>query len=107
MFLIISTLGCNSAGGHWNPKKVTHGLLTSLVHHAGDLGNFEYSPTGKVFSEVRSFDLALFGSDSIINRSVVIHERLDDGGLGSAPSSKKSGNAGPKIACGTILLAKN
>lgn len=66
------------------------------------MGNFLYSPEGKVKAEVRSFDLSLYGEESIIGRSVVVHERMDDGGLGNAPSSKKSGNAGPKIACGTI-----
>lgn len=94
---------CGTAGGHWNPRHVTHGLLNSLIHHAGDMGNFLYSPEGKARAEVRSFDLSLFGKESIIGRSVVVHENMDDGGLGHAPSSKKSGNAGSKIACGTIV----
>lgn len=102
---VISNGDCSTAGGHWNPKKVTHGLLTSSVHHAGDLGNFMFTPEGLVHSEVRSFDLSLFGEESIIGRSVVVHQKIDDGGLGNAPSSKKSGNAGPKIACGSIVSA--
>lgn len=53
---------------------------------------------------IRSFDITLYGDESIINRSVVVHERLDDGGLGDTAASKLSGNAGPKIACGTIVL---
>jgi len=53
---------------------------------------------------VRSFDLSLTGDESIINRSVVVHERIDDGGVGTDPSSIKTGNAGAKIACGTIKL---
>ncbi len=75
-----------------------------MVHHAGDLGNFRFTPEGVCISEVRSFDLSLTGDESIINRSVVVHERIDDGGVGIDPSSIKTGNAGAKIACGTIKL---
>lgn len=74
-----------------------------MVHHAGDLGNFRFSPEGIAHAEVRSFDLSLFGKKSIVNRSVVVHMGMDDGGLGEVAASKNSGNAGPKIACGTIL----
>lgn len=97
---------CNTAGGHWNPKRVTHGLLTSPIHHAGDLGNFKFSPEGSAFSQVRSMDLTLTGPETIIGRSVVVHARLDDGGFGNSPASKTSGNAGPKIACGTIVAVE-
>ena len=95
---------CETAAGHWNPAGVTHGWLTSLVHHAGDLGNFRFSAEGVAQVEVRSFDLSLYGKNSIVNRSVVVHGGMDDGGLGNAPMSKTAGNAGPKIACGTIFL---
>ncbi len=85
---------------------MTHGLLTSLVHHAGDMGNFLYTPDGKMTAKIFSFDLTMNGKDSIIGKSVVLHQDLDDGGLGNATSSNTTGNSGARIACATILKEK-
>merc|ERR1719336_1376605 len=34
-----STLECGAAGGHYNPRRLTHGDKISQVRHAGDMGN--------------------------------------------------------------------
>jgi Cu-Zn family superoxide dismutase len=44
--------------------------------------------------------LALEGDHSIIGRSVIVHEQADD--LKSQPT----GNAGARLACGAIGVAK-
>ena len=47
----------------------------------------------------------LYGPDSIIGRSLVIHAGEDDLGLENNAGSQSSGNSGPRIACCTIGFA--
>ena len=42
----------------------------------------------------------------IIGRSVVIHDGVDDLGLGGNPESLKTGNAGGRLACALIGHSK-
>lgn len=100
---IIRKLACDTSGPHWNPQNTRHGGLDTAISHEGDLGNVIVSPVnGRIFTQIVTQKLQLAGPESIIGRSVVLHEQLDDEGRGTSPMSPKTGNAGPKIACGTI-----
>ena len=87
-----------SAGAHFNPTQKHHGGPMTADHHAGDLGNIEADASGKAHLDWKG-KLSLSGKDSIIGRSVVVHEKEDD--LKTDPS----GNSGARIACGTINAA--
>lgn len=50
--------------------------------------------------------ISLHGDQSIVGRSVVVHANEDDLGTTDHPESTKTGNSGPRIACGVIGLSK-
>jgi len=87
-----------SAGSHFNPTQQHHGGPTTLEHHTGDLGNIVADTSGKAHLDWKG-KLSLSGKDSIIGRSVVVHEKEDD--LKTDPA----GNSGARIACGIINAA--
>ncbi|KAM4584917.1 extracellular superoxide dismutase [Cu-Zn]-like [Odontesthes bonariensis] len=91
--------GCDSTGGHYNPYGVDH------PNHPGDFGNF-LPQQGKISALIES-DATLFGVTSVFGRSVVIHEREDDLGLGGNPGSLLDGNAGRRLACCVIGVASS
>jgi len=98
--------GCKAACSHFNPYGVTHGGPTSFVKHIGDLGNLNVTSKG-TSKTVRDYDfIDLRGPNSIIGRSLVIHEKPDDMGLGGDSESLKTGNAGSRIGCAVIGYAK-
>ena len=88
-----------SAGGHFNPTHQHHGGPATAEHHAGDLGNIEADASGKAHLDWKG-KLDLSGPNSIIGKSMVVHEKEDD--LKTDPS----GNSGARIACGVIEAAK-
>jgi Cu-Zn family superoxide dismutase len=90
-----------SAGGHFNPEMKHHGLDNPEGPHAGDMANF------KVAGKKGTADVTLvnthvnMGADdhSIFSNggtALVIHAKADD------MKSDPAGNAGDRIACGTI-----
>ena len=87
-----------SAGAHFNPTQKHHGGPMNLDHHTGDLGNIEADASGKAHLDWKG-KLSFTGKDSIIGRSVVVHEKEDD--LKTDPS----GNSGARVACGAINAA--
>src|SRR5256885_970870 len=87
-----------SAGAHFNPAMKHHGGPDTLDHHTGDLGNITADASGKAHLDWKG-NLSLTGKDSIIGKSVVVHEKEDD--LKTDPS----GNSGSRVACGAILAA--
>jgi len=89
-----------SAGGHFNPDKVAHAGHNSKIRHVGDFGNITADKSGKAHIEFVDNLISFCGSHNIIGRGVVIHGGADD--LKSQPS----GAAGPRVACGSISLAK-
>jgi Cu-Zn family superoxide dismutase len=89
----------SSAGGHFNPMHQHHGGPTSAEHHVGDLGNIEADASGKAHLDWKG-KMNLTGTASVVGKSVVVHDKEDD--LKTDPA----GNAGPRVACGVIEIAK-
>jgi len=94
--------GFTTAGDHFNPDNAHHGIDNPQTPkpHAGDIPNFTVAANGtaKVTLEDSKVTLA-GGSNSVFangGTALVVHARSDD--LKSDPA----GNAGDRIACGTI-----
>jgi len=107
--------GCKSLGSHWNPQNETHGTIfrQGMPRHAGDLIN-NIEPDNKGEFSYNYYDplLNLRGDidNTIIGRSVVIHDGIDDLGLGEGDKreeSLKTGNAGGRMTCAIIGRAKD
>ena len=88
-----------SAGTHFNPTQKPHGAPDAPEHHVGDMGNLAADSTGKAHLELKSNTLKLSGETSILGRSVIVHEKVDDW-------SQPVGNAGGRVACGLVGVAK-
>jgi Cu-Zn family superoxide dismutase len=88
-----------SAGAHFNPTQHKHGGPETADRHEGDLGNIETDAAGKTHLSWMG-KLSLSGPNSIIGKSVVVHEKEDD--LKTDPS----GNSGARVACGAIEASK-
>lgn len=89
-----------SAGGHFNPSKNPHAGHDDAKRHEGDLGNIEADSSGKAHLELTDKMMTMSGEMSIIGRGVIVHEKADD--LKTQPT----GNAGGRVACGVIGVAK-
>ncbi|KAK7065162.1 cysteine desulfurase Selenocysteine lyase [Halocaridina rubra] len=102
---------CGPAEGHYNPDGFDHAAPTSPQRHVGDLGNIESvdDGTGSGIAYVTIVDdvIQLYGENSIVGRSVVVHEGEDDLGLGGDQGSITTGNAGARLACCTIFLTSH
>lgn len=89
-----------SAGGHFNPDSKKHGIENPEGHHAGDMPNFVVRPDGMAKVTILNKDVN-FGSDSHSlfsngGTALMIHAKADD------MKTDPAGNAGDRIACGTI-----
>ncbi|KAJ2993796.1 hypothetical protein HDV02_002072 [Globomyces sp. JEL0801] len=93
---------CTSAGAHWNPSKVTHGDPSTPTRHHGDLGNFKVNENGAGLFSSENNLLTLYGENSVIGRSLVVHEKIDDLGKGGDNGSITVGNSGARLACGVV-----
>jgi len=85
-----------TAGGHFNPKKKAHGILSPKGKHEGDLPNLYVGQDGRVQFDFFAPDLkvkAMFDKDG---SAVVVHAKLDD------YHSDPAGDAGGRIACGVV-----
>lgn len=91
----------SSAGGHFNPAGKAHGGVTSDPRHAGDMGNIEADKDGNATLDYVDKVMTLTGDETIIGHAVIVHEKEDD--LKSQPT----GNAGPRVACGVVGVAKS
>lgn len=95
-----SALDATSAGGHFNPFGEKHGAPDSLHRHVGDLGNLIADENGIAKYQRLDTLITLSGPNSIIGRAVIVHENPDDF------VSQPTGNAGGRVACGVIGIAK-
>jgi Cu-Zn family superoxide dismutase len=92
----------SSAGPHFSPVPAQHGGPDTIAHHAGDLGNLTADSTGTAIAKIEVKGLSLgTGEDSIIGRSVIVHEKADD--LKTQPS----GASGARLACGLISKSQD
>ena len=94
------TKGCSSTGGHldFGEPVTLHGEgdgYGSGHNHTGDLQQAAANKQGVAYISESNDKFDLFGTHSIIGRSLVIHKRSDDA----------KGGAGARIACCTIGLA--
>jgi len=89
-----------AAGGHFNPTHSSHAGHDAAQRHEGDMGNLEADASGKAHLELTDNMMTMSGEKSIIGRGVIVHEKEDD--LKSQPV----GNAGGRVACGVIGIAK-
>jgi len=101
-----TTDGCTSAGPHFNPHGKTHGGPGDAERHAGDLGNVNAGGDGVAKIEVKDSQISLVGPLSVVGRTMVVHADPDDLGKGGHELSKTTGNAGARVACGVIGVAK-
>jgi superoxide dismutase, Cu-Zn family len=87
----------SSAGGHFNPGGHPHALPAGDPRHLGDLGNVTVDKDGKGKLELVAAGANLKDNDphSFVGRSIIVHEKKDDGG-------QPTGNAGGRIGCGEI-----
>lgn len=90
-----------SAGGHWNPLNYEHGKWGTDSFHRGDIGNIMVGEDG-VGEINRDTDLWCIGcmdaEKNILGKAIIVHEGPDDF------TSQPAGAAGPRVACGEILL---
>ncbi len=89
-----------SAGGHFNPERKKHGLKNPAGPHAGDMENFTVAADGTSTETVIAPNVTMgSGSNSVFSNggtALVVHASADD------MKSDPAGNAGARIACGTI-----
>ncbi len=94
-----------AAGGHFDPgQTMNHGGPDDppTQAHAGDLGNIRASANGAGSAQITTTKLtATPGVQSVVGRSIVIHEKTDD--LRTDPT----GQSGGRIICGVILAENN
>ncbi len=90
-----------SAGGHFNPENVKHGGPTDKVRHVGDMGNVVADASGHAHLEYIDNMLSFRGPHNILGRGIIVHAGADDF------VSQPTGNAGARVACGVIGVAKD
>jgi Cu-Zn family superoxide dismutase len=92
--------GFTTAGGHFNPDQKQHGLDNPQGPHAGDMPNFTVKADGTSKATLTNPLVNLGAGDHSLftngGTALVIHAKADD------MKSDPAGNAGDRIACGTI-----
>lgn len=87
-----------SAGSHLSMTGQKHAAPANKMRHSGDFGNLEADANG-----VAKFDFSIpmsHGLHSVLGRGLIVHAKADD--LKTQPT----GDAGGRLACGIIGMAK-
>jgi superoxide dismutase, Cu-Zn family len=90
-----------SAGGHWNPTNMNHGLPDNPAHHVGDLGNLMVDDLGNGEWVIPKAEWTIGTGDpnsDVIGHALIFHQNPDDG------VSQPAGAAGARHACGVTVL---
>ena len=90
----------SAAGGHFNPTAMPHSMPMSDKRHVGDLGNILADKDGRATLDYIDPMLTLEGATSILGRGVIAHEKEDD------LTTQPTGDAGGRLACGVVGVAK-
>ena len=89
-----------SAGGHFNPLALEHGLENPRGPHAGDAPNIAADAQSRASVDLVVLHASLkTGPANILDAdgaAVVVHAQLDD------QRTNPSGNSGDRIACGVV-----
>jgi Cu-Zn family superoxide dismutase len=88
-----------SAAGHFNPDSKHHGFSNPEGHHAGDFPmsvKVGADGTGKATYKDPDISVDPAAMTSILGKTVVVHELVDD------QKTDPAGASGKRIACGTI-----
>jgi Cu-Zn family superoxide dismutase len=99
------TTDCDSTGGHYNPRNITHGAWDANARHVGDMQALIANANGEASFTYSDPVIKLEdAANSILGRAIVIHANADDFGLGGNDASTKTGNAGARLVCANITL---
>ena len=89
-----------TAGAHFNPAMMKHGLLNAEGPHAGDLPAIGADASGRATVDVTTPRATLNGGAHGVfdadGTSIVVHSANDD------QRTDPSGNSGGRVACGVI-----
>jgi len=93
-----------AAGGHYNPSGARHGRVAKVgikKAHGGDLGNVSIGEDGKGSVEVLVKKLSLnSGKYNVAGRAFIVHAKPDT-------FKQPTGEAGARIACGSIVVTSH
>jgi len=90
-----------------NSTNSNHGGPNDMKKHVGDFGNLLSNKNmNRIFYTKYYCGVSLYGKNSIINKSCVLHSGVDDLGHGKNAESLKNGNAGKRIACEILYEVK-
>ena len=97
-----SAVDASSAGPHFNPFASVHGRASAGNHHSGDMDNVASNAEGVVQLNIHLAGVTLGGGavNDIAGRALVVHAAADD------YTSQPAGNAGARVACGTITVSQ-
>ena len=89
-----------TAGGHFNPATKKHGKDNPEGAHAGDMMNFTVDAKGNAKTTITNKNVTMGSEPNSLyangGTALMIHASADD------MKTDPSGNAGARIACGTI-----